>query len=414
MGLWERLDRAVQHAFDDDGPSPAPQPAEGRPTGDLRLFAPCLLRRPLTLARRETVEGRLVETWQEMGWVPMGSERDQWGPVHSYCVVPLARPLPLLHVGNDLFDDPKRYVACGPVPVPTPADLDPHDGKTWRVHAASADYARAVLTTDAWDLLAAVGDRSRFGWWIDGSHLVAAGNHPAVDDLVRFAALVDELAATGALDRWPTGPDPSALPDLGLWPGTDWQVSAPSRLVLLWLQDQWPMRSYDLEVTGTVDGGPFTAVRRSIGLSGPPYALAERRGNLDAGVVMVPLQHAVPDHVHVARRRLPGGGIGTEWLDFDDDYRVRARDERIGHEVTTPRLMEFLYDHRVRQLAVRGSWVYTSTKPFTTDRITALVRVLSEARDLLPGYAIESRATAAAPGPGPDSVPVWPPRPGTR
>lgn len=149
-----------------------------------------------------------------------------------------------------------------------------------------------------------------------------------------------------------------------------WHVGPPGQEILFHLWDAWPNTMVGRQVTGTVDGVGFVALETATG-----------------GVVLVPTLRPVPDHVHYARKPLVDrGNVHTEWLDFDDDFEVRAGNQQVGHGVTTPRLMAYLHDNRVRRLDVKHRWVQARVKKFNAEQIEEMVPILAGSRDLLPRH----------------------------
>ncbi|GAB2493325.1 hypothetical protein GCM10027030_28230 [Luteococcus sediminum] len=244
--------------------------------------------------------------------------------------------------------------------------------------------ATALLDPGAWEWLEQQGRRSALTLGIDGRHVVASQPMSRADRVARrlvgFHQLVERRLASGELDAWAVDPpypevtthaigefDPQYVLDGG------WRFTPVDREVLFFLWKIRPASQYWGMFRGEVDGTRFVGVDEA-GL---------------ACVVMLPLQRPVPDRVHFARRPLvKRGTVTTEWLDFADDFAVRSSDERVGHEVTSPRLMEYLYDQRVHRLDVKGYWIFVRLRRPTAAKVRQAVRVMAGAKELLPRHGV--------------------------
>lgn len=367
----------------------------------IRLESPRLRHRFIEAMRSIDCEGTLVEDCGVWGVLPDKNNVLRAVVESRVLVAHLPRPLAPFLVTNDFMAQVSGTVDAPDATVPLPADTDPYDGRKWRVQAADADYATAILTPPMWQLLERIGQRRKFLFFVDGRTLAAtagiiSGTKPQdACELAEVARLMREQIATGAMDRWVREPDliPTEWYGKGDCALRGWQVTRVDRHTLFELWKFWPTTDFDLLVEGTLDGTRFRAVRHAV--SGK--ALAEEKWPLDfdvprnlfTGVVMVPLRHPVPSRVHYARRPvLNRSNVTTEWLDFADDFQVRSGDERVGHEVTTPLLMQYLYDQRVQQLEVRDGWLIARVARFAADDIEKVARTLLGARPHLPGYEI--------------------------
>ncbi|WP_394275608.1 hypothetical protein [Luteococcus sp.] len=304
--------------------------------------------------------------------------------VASMMAVELSRPLLPFLVSNDLFEAVGELSPAPPVQVDLSADEDPYDGRTWRVHCVDESMATALLDRAAWEWLEQQGRRSALTLWIDGRHVVASQPMSRADRVARrlvgFHQLVERRLASGELDAWAVDPpypevtnhsvgvfDPLYVRDGG------WSFTPVDRELLFFLWKIRPASQYGGMFRGEVDDTSFVGLDEA-GL---------------ACVVMLPLERAVPDHVHFARRPLVRRDtVTTEWLDFNDDFTVRSSDERVGHQVTSPRLMEYLYDHRVHRLDVKGDWIFVRLRRPTAEKVRQAVRVMAGARELLPRHGV--------------------------
>lgn len=132
------------------------------------------------------------------------------GVVASMMAVELSRPLLPFLVSNDLFEAVGKLSPAPPVQVDLPADEDPYDGRTWRVHCVDEAMATALLDPTVWDWLEREGRRSALTLWIDGRHVVASQPMSRADRVARrlvgFHRLVERRLASGELDAWAVDP----------------------------------------------------------------------------------------------------------------------------------------------------------------------------------------------------------------
>ena len=306
----------------------------------------------------------------------------------------LPEPLAPFLVTNSLLSPASTSVPCGLVDVPTPPDRDRYDGRTWRVLAASAEYARAVLTDELWARLEDVDRRRTFCVWVDGRHVVGLAGRGQEAPLASLTLSLQDQLASGRLQRWVQEPDlmPARSELAGTFRLTGWPAGTPEPELLVELGIGLGM--VDLMVQGTLDVGPFVALRVPVvGQTVVDEQLLPLDWEPDhpgSGIVAVPLEHEVHDRVRYQRRPMVRlGNVSTEWLDFDADFSVRSQDLRIGHEVTTPLLMQYLHDHRVRHLTVQGRWMLATVARLRPDDIEAVARTLHGARPQLPRRDLE-------------------------
>lgn len=308
--------------------------------------------------------------------VPAGAVQEE--VLAWFLACELTVPLMPMLVGEDFFHPISEVTGCPQMDLPVPAEDDPYDGRLWRVFAAEPRFAKALLDDELWAwLVEHTSKRDPLTVWIDGRRVMTGfsvssrRNNERAATLRAFNTLVQERLDLGLLDDFVT-PEP-ILPDKVLpseFVRRGWHVGPPGQEILFHLWDAWPNTMVGRQVTGTVDGVGFVALETATG-----------------GVVLVPTLRPVPDHVHYARKPLVDrGNVHTEWLDFDDDFEVRAGNQQVGHGVTTPRLMAYLHDNRVRRLDVKHRWVQARVKKLNAEQIEEMVPILAGSRDLLPRH----------------------------
>ncbi|MGJ3508332.1 hypothetical protein [Enemella sp. A6] len=285
----------------------------------------------------------------------------------------LSRGLTRFLVTDDYFSVLPRLLNLPRADVQLPADRDPYDGRVWAAHGDAA-LIESALVGPVWELLDNRGPGPAMNLLTDGRWLLwfphdGAGRRRGAnaDLLAAVADLLEAELQQGLLDPWTI--DPAEY--LGSWQGTDFQRIAALPSVLFYL---WSIRSLDYlgeMITGHHAGVDFIAVAGA------------------RPVVLVELAHRVPDHVRVLRSRLrAGGGIDTEWHEFNRDYLITAGHERIGHAVATPRLIQFLHDQGIDRIDVKGPWVSTLADRFEPADIRRTVERLAKIVDYLPSFPV--------------------------
>lgn len=357
--------------------------------GQVRLESPRLRNRCIQTMRSMDCSGTIVQDCGVWGVLPDRNGILRAVLEEQLLMAHLPRPLAPLLVTNDFMGRVTDTVNAPDVAVELPVQDNAFDGKKWRVQAADVEFARAVLTPRMWEVLERIGARRKFLFFVDGPSLIApvglmsGARGKDARELGEVAGLLRDHLRSGILDRWIREPDLVPVDcfgkgDCGL---RGWGVSFPER------------GDFDRLVEGTLEGGQFRAYRFKVGRA----AVQEQLWPLDhevpakgfGGVVTVALDHPVPSRVHYARKPLVDlGNVTTEWLDFNDDFQVRSPDEQVGHEVTTPLLMQYLHDHRVRQMEVRDGQLLAGVARFAADDIEKVARTLMGARRHLPGYGV--------------------------